>query len=195
MINNKTTLGRNPLEAGVKDAVHVAIVSCRAGQALDPGDKVKLNEHREAVLSDKNIGVVDPFMNGRVSNGELFWLVMLPSQVQSVRHEWDHKLSFEPPDREVQKNQWIQIHADRLGLTYEQLMDAANRLYNYEISTRYEGTITSQEDFEYKLDDLYDFWGEWAEEMGIEFENEGTACCPEYTYPDSWSLFDYSHLE
>ena len=40
MINKKNVLGKRPQEFGVKDAVHVAIVSVHAGRPIQPGQRV-----------------------------------------------------------------------------------------------------------------------------------------------------------
>ncbi len=37
----------------------------------------------------------------------------------------------------------------------------------------------------------YDLWSSWSDEVGHEFENHGSECCPEYAYPDG-QLFDMS---
>jgi len=195
-INKQPSLGRLAQEGGIKDAVHVAIVSCRAGCFLSPGDRVKLNEHREAVNANRkeSLGVVDPFLKEDVDKGSFFWLVMNPNATQAVKHVWDHEVDFTPPDRDVQENKWIKEFADDLGVSYQLLMDAARELVDNDKSTKYEGTAT-KEKIEEVLDDFYEFWYEWSEETGYEFENFGSACCPEPEYPDSYDLFDYSHLE
>jgi len=195
-INKQPTLGKKAQEAGIKDAVHVAIVSCRAGGPLSPGDRVKLNEYREAIktYSKDYIGVADPFIKGGIDKGSFFWLVMKPNETEAVRHVWDHELDFSAPDREVQECKWIKEYADDLGVSYQFLMDAARKAVNGESSPKYEGTKT-QEEIEEVLDDFYDFWYYWSEETGYEFENCGSACCPEYEHPSSFSIFDYSEAK
>jgi len=189
MINKTITLGRNPTEVGVKDAIHVAIVSVRAGEFLHPGRRVTLNEHREAVNDAKGIGVADPFLKGRIEKGENLWILMDASQVANVQHTWDHELDFSPPERVVAESKQLACHADKLGVTYTQLMDAARKLVDDGTSSKYEG-ILSEEDLENVQEEMWDFWYDWAEETGHEFGNMGTVCCPEPMTPDGY-LFTY----
>jgi len=189
MINKTITLGRNPTEVGVKDAIHVAIVSVRAGESLHPGRRVTLNEHREAVNDAKGIGVADPFLKSRIKKGDNLWILMDASQIANVQHTWDHELDFSPPERVVAEGKQLARYADMLGVTYTQLTDAAYKLIDEGVSSEYEGTL-SQEELENALDDMWDFWYDWEEETGHEFENEGTACCPEPMTPDG-DLFTY----
>ena len=65
-INKVKTLGKQPETLGEKDAVHVAIVSVRAGSYLDPGQKVGMNSDGEAVWDNKGVGVVDPFLTKKL---------------------------------------------------------------------------------------------------------------------------------
>ena len=53
MINKKNFLAHAPEELGVKDAVHVAIVSLRAGECLERAEEITLDENRfENVIAD-----------------------------------------------------------------------------------------------------------------------------------------------
>lgn len=38
--------------------------------------------------------------------------------------------------------------------------------------------------------DIYDIFSEWTDESGFEFENQGTACCPEYYNPRGLFVFE-----
>jgi hypothetical protein len=197
-INKQITLGRKPEEVGVKDAIHVAIVSCRAGEYLTSSEKVTLNEHREAVAPQggaKHIGIVDPFLKGSLAKGDTFWMVMIPKQDQVVRHVWEHALDFSAPERAIQECEYLAPYAKQLGITYSELMHAADVLVNDGETPKYEGTITETDTLESVLDDMYDFWSEWSDETGYEFENIGSMCCPERDFPSSFELFDYSHLD
>lgn len=186
MINKKNVLGKEPAELGIKDAIHTGIVSLRAGKPIEPGTRCGVNEHGEAVPNPKGPGVADPFRKSTILRGQAFWLLLSQEEIPNVRHEWDHpEFSFAKPTREVVKNLCIKSYADDLGVTYEQLMDAATLRYVSNKFTPYPGTLT-QEEYEEKIEELerWDFWSEWSEETLNEFENHGTECCPEYDYPD-----------
>lgn len=179
MINRKNHFGKVPAELGVKDALHVAIVSVRAGQAIKPGQSCDFNEHREAVPSDKGVGVADPFRKGTIFVGESFWLLM--RDVEAVEHHWEHKLDFSPPEREPQYSRTLLEIAKEYGVTYQQLMEACRKVVETDESQPYPGSKTEDE-----LDAIEDdeLWYEWADETGYEFENVGSACCPEYQHPE-----------
>lgn len=193
-INKKTLFGRVPDGLGVKDAVHVACVSLRAAQLLNPGQEITLNEAREAIpcnSKSKSFGVVDPFLGRSVKRGENFWGLLSMHEVPNVRHVWEHPdFTFEAPTTEVKYNSTIQSYADDLKVSYQELMDACDKMEKSGTPTIYKGELT-EEEFESASEDTYDLWSEWSEESGIEFENVGTACCPEYDYPS----FPFSYGE
>lgn len=186
MINKKNLLGKSPMDLGDKDAIHVAIVAVRAGSLITPGQRCGLNEHREAVPNEKGVGVADPFLKDNITIGQSFWLLLSQDQVPNVQHVWEHPaIDFTPPTREVVKNRWLQQHAEKLGVTYEQLMEACAYVVEHDKAAPYAGTKVG-EDLADALDsiDRYDIFSNWSEESGYEFTNNGTECCPEYDYPD-----------
>jgi len=192
VINKKNVLGREPDELGMKDAIHTAIVAVRAGAPVKPGQRCGLNEYREAVPDEKGVGVADPFRRTHISTGQPFWLLLAQDEVPNVRHVWEHPdVDFTPPAREVKRNHYLQQYADALGVSYQQLMDAAAYVVEHGESAPYPGTKTAEELEEAWEEhvDSYELWSEWGSEAFHEFENEGTACCPEYNYPEC-SLFE-----
>lgn len=82
-----------PADVGGRDAVHVAVISARAGQNLFPGQHVGLRPgegEREAWPIDKLIGIVDPFITGKVGAGARFWLYLYPRTITGLHHVWAH---------------------------------------------------------------------------------------------------------
>ena len=198
MINKKNVLGKTPQELGEKDAIHVAIVAVRADGVIHAGARVGMNEFGEAFetyRSDKKVGVgvADPFRKNKIiATGEVFWLLIDQADVPNVQHVWEHpKVSFGIPTKEVKYNSYIKEDADSLGLTYQELMDAAAKLVYEDKQSEYKGSLTSDEleeimeDFEWG-----EFWDNWSDETGHEFENYGSSCCPEYYHPED-ALFPY----
>ncbi len=182
MINKKQFLGHKPVELGQKDAVHVAIVSVRAAQYIQPGQRCKLNEFGEAIPGN-GPGIADPFVK-EINRGEYFWLILNSTEVENVSHTWEHpSITFEKPKREAQYNKYLEGYAEDLGVTYKELMSACNNMVYNDKRTAYPGSL-NEEELESIQDDIYDIWCEWAEETGHEFENYGTACCPEHEYPE-----------
>jgi hypothetical protein len=181
MINKKNVLGKEPMELGDKDAIHVAIVAVRAARLISPGERCGLNEHREAVPDSKGVGVADPFLKANIVRGQVFWLLLAQDAVPNVQHVWEHPtVDFAPPTREVERNKYLQQYADELGVTYEQLMAACAFVVENDDAAPYPGTKDQKE---WEDTDTHDIWYEWSGETGHEFENYGTECCPEYNYP------------
>lgn len=185
MINKKNLLGKEPIELGIKDAIHTAIVSVRAGRAINPGQRCGLNENREAVPDEKGCGVADPFLRTPIPVGKAFWLLLCQDEVPNVQHVWEHPtVDFTPPAVEAKKNKYLDQYAAQFGVTYEQLMNACAYVVEKETSAPYPGTMT-RDQVDEANSDAYDVWYEWANETGHEFYNRGTECCPEYDYPDA----------
>ena len=80
-----------------RDAIHLAVEPCIAGQNLYPGQHVLLidkptgGQVAVAGLEEEvTLGIVDPFLTLPVAKGERFWLVVYPRQITSLRHVWEH---------------------------------------------------------------------------------------------------------
>lgn len=190
MINKKNVLGKAPFDLGDKDAVHVAIVAVRAGKVIRPGQRCGLNERKEAVPDSKGCGVADPFLNRKLMVGEKFWLLLNQAEVPNVQHVWEHpELDFAPPTEPPQENRYLKRWADELGVTYEQLIDACNKAVDTWEGVPYPGTKTEEELEDVIYDARWEVFAEWAEETGYEFENIGSACCPEYHMPEELFTF------
>lgn len=185
MINKKNLLGKTPTELGIKDAIHTAIVSVRAGCFIEPGQRCGLSKDREAVPDSKGCGVADPFLRNGIQRGQYFWLLLCQDEVPNVQHVWEHpKVDFSPPTISPSMNRTIERTAKEFKVTYEQIMSAAQHVYDGGSSLPYPGTL-NEKALDKAIDyfDNYEFWSEWASETGVEFENQGTECCPEYDYP------------
>jgi hypothetical protein len=183
VINKKNLLHLPPDDIAIKDAIHVAIVSVRAAQLIEPGQRCGLNQYNEAVPDSKGPGVANPFAKQRYVRGEVLWLLMDQKEIPNVQHMWAHPtIAFDAPTRLVKGNSTIEHYANAFGVTYEQLMEACENVVEGK-STVYRGTKTEDE-VEEVQGDCYDLWSEWSSETGHEFEDYGSACCPEYQYPE-----------
>lgn len=138
-----------------RDAIHVAVAPVEASCLLAPGAHVGPVSARVDLMgiSDKPIGIVDPFLKAMVQPGERFWLFLYQNTVTGMRHHWEHP-SFPdaspslPPedgvvsdyeqgcweDRQRQLNrsmQWIETYAEDFGLEYQDLMTAADNYLSH----------------------------------------------------------------
>ena len=78
----------------VRDAVHIAIAPFKVGPSIEAGDHVYINDNGELRYTgadDVNcIGVVDPFIDGHIRQGDWVYVFMKPGTCQNLRHAWDH---------------------------------------------------------------------------------------------------------
>lgn len=73
------------IETGGRDAIHLAVNPTVAAEKLYPGQDVGVDGTRNSP-----VGIVDPFLKAPVQPGEMFWLVVYPRQINSLRHVWTH---------------------------------------------------------------------------------------------------------
>ncbi len=117
-----------------RDAIHLAVEPCIAGEQLWAGQHIGIVKGRATKDAPKKLGIVDPFLTTHVEEGQNFWLIVYPRQITSLRHVWEHP-DF-PNEIEIAKRvtekilgnpdkDWIRDFADSVGLTYKDLMDAA----------------------------------------------------------------------
>lgn len=94
-------LGQLLGSAEQRDAVHVAVLPCRCddGMRLMPGQHVGIlridSSTKDPVVgpvSDKHIGIVDPFLFQYVWDKMRFYVLLYPNTIESLRHEWRHKI-------------------------------------------------------------------------------------------------------
>lgn len=128
------TLGTTIGEGAGRDAIHLAVEPVVAGMSLVAGEHVGLVDGKAFSSPHvKTLGIVDPFLTESVREGQKFWLVLYPRQITSLRHVWEHP-DFPESKGEVKQEEgipadsvrWIRDYASSLGLSYEDLMYAAD---------------------------------------------------------------------
>lgn len=82
-----------------RDAVHIAVVPAVCyNEDLPSGEFVKFVKVVDGdlievfpadVINDKYIGVVNPFITGKIRAGEKFWLFLKPNLTFNLRHAWE----------------------------------------------------------------------------------------------------------
>jgi hypothetical protein len=130
------SLGMNniPRDSG-RDAIHLAVepVIC-AGDFLLPGADIGIKQSKGILKADSkfepHVGIVDPFLKKGPVEGELFWLVVYPRQITSLRHVWTHP-SFDGTTATGQSNEyaraqeWIVRFAEKNDVPIQELLDGA----------------------------------------------------------------------
>jgi hypothetical protein len=84
------TLGTIITEDEKRDAIHLAVLPVVATHTLRAGDHVGLVDGRASRCAQNLIGIVDPFLQSNVQEGDVFWLVIYPRKINSLRHVWTH---------------------------------------------------------------------------------------------------------
>jgi hypothetical protein len=83
------TLGTIIDEKQKRDAIHIAVLPVIAAERLLPGQDVSVMDG-EAFRLGAHVGIVDPFLKTHVEPGQIFWLLLYPRMVTSLRHVWTH---------------------------------------------------------------------------------------------------------
>jgi hypothetical protein len=80
-----------------RDAIHLAVEPVIAGDELQPGERITFFDgdtttavREDAMSTGPALGIVDPFLRQPVQPGQRFLMVLLPGQIATLRHVWDH---------------------------------------------------------------------------------------------------------
>ena len=122
-----------------RDAIHIAVAPVVAGQVLYPGQHIGLDAEGRATTGTPPsdpctlIGIVDPFLPGRVDPEQRCWMFLYPNTITSLRHQWTHPAFAESPTLArnfktipgtmVASVNWLADFAKDLGLSYNNLLE------------------------------------------------------------------------
>lgn len=129
---NDLKIGQLLLEDAGRDAIHVAVVPVLAGINLAPGDHIGFitdSLARSVARISKPIGIVDPFLTGRVYEGDKFWMFLYPRSTTSLSHVWTHPAFTEQVEAKAEESehvQWLKWFAEECGLSYDKLIEVAD---------------------------------------------------------------------
>lgn len=107
-------LGVPPGKYSERDAIHIAVIPMIADEDLHPGCRIKISEPGHAIKGEPAIGIVDPYLDGRVSKGKRFWLCLFQNTVQGMRHHWSHP-AFDDPTGFKASEKWLREYADKVN--------------------------------------------------------------------------------
>lgn len=161
------TLGMIHQHDEKRDAIHLGVEPVEAGEQLAVGATIGIKDGKAYQSTKRNgikaLGIVDPFLESKVLPGQRFWLVVMPRQITSLRHVWEHP-DF-PDSHETS-------HAVPVSKAWDDLSDAERKTHvaigtelgkawefmeNYaEELSDYEGDITAEQLFDQGLEAIED---------------------------------------
>jgi len=130
------TLGMIHTREEKRDAIHLAVlpVECAQGFLL-AGQHVRLVDGKARLAepyADDAIGIVDPFLNRPVSDGQRFWLVIYPRVITSLRHVWTHPaiadevgVHAEKPANVSASEEWLRNWCAGSEISYDELIEVS----------------------------------------------------------------------
>ena len=165
---SEINLAGKPDKFGIRDAIHVAVVSLKAACSMYAGDPVIWHEKGKSVkVLDSDIapiGIVSAFMKGGSHEGDLVWIMLYPNTVTGMTHHWSHPdfqdeyLNFGMSLEEA--NSIIENMADSLDVYSYEDETKAQRLI--EIASRYckhqNGCWPDEYDRSIDSEDWENFW-------------------------------------
>lgn len=148
------TLG-NIIEAGARDAIHLAVEPAIAAEDLYPGQHVGLGVDGATTNGVKKLGIVDPFIIGMIPKGKMFWLIIYPRTITSLRHVWEHPdfTGMKVMSEEEKSQAWVNDFADRIHQHPASLMSAADH-WVYDEEYTYDNSETYKDHWE----EFPEFW-------------------------------------
>jgi hypothetical protein len=84
------TLGKKIDKSAARDAIHLAVEPVTAGEELSPGQSACIRGGKAYSSGSKLLGIIDPFLDTPVKEGEMCWLIVYPRTITSLRHVWEH---------------------------------------------------------------------------------------------------------
>jgi hypothetical protein len=132
------TLGSIIDDTAKRDAIHLAVEPCIAGELLSPGDDIGLLANNLALKNTPSsheidmtyLGIVDPFLEQDVKPGEKFWMILYPRTITSLRHVWTHPhfsdaIPEKAPKDKQKSIEWLKEYSRNLGVSYNNMLNLA----------------------------------------------------------------------
>lgn len=127
-MQHEVNLGELTKIGALRDAIHLAVAPVVANEELYPGQHIGIVNLEQNLVgrTNKNIGIVDPFLSFGVEKGDSFWMILYPQTITSLRHEWSHPEFEDKEDPEMETIiQYFKDIADTCGTTFDELLEIA----------------------------------------------------------------------
>lgn len=115
-----------------RDAIHIAIAPVIASERLHAGERINFvpGSKTHVHATPDAIGIVDPFLSHAIEPEQRFFMCLFPGTIASLRHEWTHPRMPTPTAsvdaRIAEAITFIEKEADLAGISYDELMEAAD---------------------------------------------------------------------
>lgn len=154
-----------------RDAIHIATQPVVANEDLKPGQHIGVVAGLNVGPTNRNIGIVDPYITAKViKKGQRFLLFLYPGSITDLRHHWSHpELDKGQEDfmkflRHGPAIAYIQRVAEQFAyaLTYDEFIEEAKNYaqggehYN-DVSERYKQIDTDWDEFWKHFKSVYGF--------------------------------------
>jgi hypothetical protein len=132
------TIGKKLKGGERRDAVHFAVAPVSVNGFMRAGERVKFAPgSTDTVMAwdyddEPPVGIIDPFLDDYVANGERCWLFLFPSTITGLRHEWTHpafpdqqSVSVAPQPEESSREyseRWLREFAERYRGDYDEMI-------------------------------------------------------------------------
>lgn len=126
--NALDTLGEIlPRDPG-RDAIHIATFAVTSDEKLYAGQHIGFIGDGNKVSSKaaKLSGIVDPFLPGTVFPGQIFWLLLYPRTITSLRHAWTHPDVPNEVKPKTSAQEWMEEFAGQYGFSADRMINAAD---------------------------------------------------------------------
>ena len=152
-----------PETTGIRDAIHVAVVSLIAADTLGPGQRVVWKDKNVSVIahvgtSHHGIGIVNPFVfGGYYHKGDKVWIMLYPNSVTGMTHHWSHP-DFDSVEEEKfgltsqSARSFIKNMAETLRVESDYLIELAT------IYCQHQSGCWPHDDFQASPEDWEVFW-------------------------------------
>lgn len=174
------TLGSIIDEREKRDAIHLAVAPVKAQEKLFPGQDVGVDG-----TTHNPVGIVDPFLKSPVYPGQIFWLVIYPRQINSLRHVWSHP-AFEDEIKELsphvdsnlidpieESKKWIDTYSASVGAgySYEEVMQYADECVESSRKGGFHDYLTGADEMQGESTSEK-FWDHYEIVRGIKLKDE-----------------------
>lgn len=161
-----------------RDAIHLAVEPCIAGEDLKPGSHIGIVNGYATTKAPTKLGIVDPFIQDYVMKDERFWLIVYPRTITSLRHVWEHPAFKEKEKEEVpfKRMKLSELLYDGVDSSRDWIRSYASELDGGEGVLDYEVLMNGADDFIFSLTDV----GGYGNYLTLGGLLEGVSTSPEF---------------